>query len=385
MKDLEEFLRQSKNKEIVIPQKFTDTIRNGLYQEKESKWRNTYMKKRILTIASVCACCIIIAGVAFQKDISAFIQNIFGPNSSDGVGTAVENGYVKDVKTEYQNADGIEINIDSFVIDDFNFAMNFNFKIDDKYDISEFESIGIDDLKIIDENGNVVFNTSGVKFETEEKFEKDYYKGAYSFLTTKNTEREFTVSLSATGNTEAFPKSKHLSITFSKVTVEKLVYVNNVEEKERKGYQGNWKFEVDVPKEFYSRETKIYKVKSCNDSNIDINRIEAIVSNTAFKISISEIRTDKIDYDLLHTSTPKSIYEKIALQKEYVETSDGKRFETSQRSDGDGGYSIPSDENIIMNYHQTFNLTNFDATNEIIVHIFTNIGEEITIELERAK
>ena len=376
MKDLEKILKQSKNEKIVIPQKFTDTIKNSLYEEKESKWRNTYMKKRILTIAGVCACCIIVVGVTFQKDISAFIQNIFGPNSSDGVGTAVQNGYVKDVKTEYQNAEGIEINVDSFMMDDFNFAMNFNLKLDDKYNIDDFSSVEFDDLKIIDENGKTVFVTHPYDTNLE-------YRGSYSFLVTKNNENELTVSLSATGNPEAFPKSKHLSITFSKITTKKLVYINDIEEKQETGYKGNWNFDVDAPEEFYNRDTKIYKVKSCNDSSIDINRIEAIVSNTAFKISISEIRTDKIDYDLLHTSTPKSIYDKIALQNEYVETSDGKKFETSQRSDGDGGYGIPSNENIIVNYHQTFNLTNFDATDEITVHIFTNKGEEIIIELER--
>ena len=46
----------------------------------------------------------------------------------------------------------------------------------------------------------------------------------------------------------------------------------------------------------------------------------------------------------------------IALQKEYVEISNGKRFETSQRSDGDGGYSLNSDDKKITDYHQTFNL-----------------------------
>lgn len=377
MKDLEKILKQSQNERVIIPQKFTDTIKNSLYQEKVSKWRNEYMKRKILTAISVCACCIIVTGVAFQRDISAFIQNIFGPNSSDGVRTAVENGYVENLKAEYQNADGIEINVDSFMMDDFNFAMNFNLKLDDRYNIEDFSnSVEFDDLKIIDETGKTVFVTHQYDTNLE-------YRGSYSFYTTKNNEHELTLTLSATGNPEAFPKSKHLTVSLSKITTAKLIYINNIEEKERSGYQGNWTFEIDVPKEFYNREAKIYKAKKCNDSSIDINKIVANVSNTAFKISIPEIKTDKIDYNLLHTSTPKSIYDKIALQKEYVETSDGKRFETAQRSDGDGGYGVPYDENIIVDYHQTFNLTNFDATDEITVHIFTNKGEEITIELER--
>lgn len=73
----------------------------------------------------------------------------------------------------------------------------------------------------------------------------------------------------------------------------------------------------------------------------------------------------------------------MALQKEYVETSDGKKFETAQRSDGDGGYGVPKGENKIIEYHQTFNLTKYDATDELKVHIFTNKGDEIIIELEK--
>ena len=75
----------------------------------------------------------------------------------------------------------------------------------------------------------------------------------------------------------------------------------------------------------------------------------------------------------------------IALGKEYVETSDGKRFEPSGKNDGDGGYTVPAEDDKIVNYSQTFNLTKFDATDVLKVHIFTNKGEEIVIEYERNK
>ena len=109
----------------------------------------------------------------------------------------------------------------------------------------------------------------------------------------------------------------------------------------------------------------------------------AVVSNTAFKLSIPEISTDKIDYTLLKEDTVGSIYKRIAIQKEYVETEDGKQFEIAARSDGDGGYTVPEEGDKIINYHQTFNLTKYDATDEITVHMFTNKGEEITIVLEK--
>ena len=86
-----------------------------------------------------------------------------------------------------------------------------------------------------------------------------------------------------------------------------------------------------------------------------------------------------VDYNALHNYDNISIEHMIALQKEYVETSDGKRFEVSQN--GTNEYGVPEGENKIINYTQTFDLTTFDATDEISVHIFTNKGKEIIIKL----
>jgi len=374
MKDIEKILKDSVKNDFEIPLKVKYRIDNTLKTKNKPKWRNNYMKRKV--IGAICAISVAVSGVVFADDIKTAVKSLFGGNTSEGVDIAVNNGYIADVNTEVQSADGIEISVASFVMDDFNFAMNFDITLDEKYDMDEFDGIQFDDLKIVDELGKTIF----VTHPYDELLE---YKGAYSFVTNKTEERNLTVSLSATGNPEAFPKSKHLTITFTKLTTSKLVYINNIEEKERKTYEGNWKFELDVPEEFYNRETVIYKAKNCSEEIIDISSIQATLSNTAFKIFIPEIRTDKIDYDLLHTSTPKSIYDKIALQKEYVETSDSKKFEIAGRSDGDGGYSLPSGDSRIVNYYQTFNLTKYDATDEITVHIFTNKGEEIIIELEK--
>lgn len=362
MRDIEKILKTSINNDFEIPLKVKHRIDYTLKNKNKPNWRIEFMKKRV--IGAICATFVLVSGVVFANDIKVAIQSLFSGNASDGVDTAVNHGYVADVKTEVQNADGINISVDSFIMDDYNFAMNFNITLDSKYSMEEFEGIQFEDLKIVDETGKTVFITHPYDKELA-------YKGAYSFVSKKTGENNLTLSLVATGNPEAFPKSKHLTVEFTKLSTRQSTY------------QGNWIFEVDVPEEFYTRETVIYKVKSCNEEGIDINSIQATLSTTAFKISIPEIKTDKIDYDLLHTSTPKSIYDRIALQKEYVETTDGKRFETAQRSDGDGGYTLPAGENKIINYYQTFNLTKYDATDEITVHIFTNKGEEITIKLEK--
>jgi len=374
MKDIEKILKNSTKNDFEIPLKVKYRIDNTLKNKNKQIWRNNYMKKKL--IGAICAVSVLASGFVFADDIKTAVKSLFGGNTSEGVDIAVNNGYIANANTEMQSADGIKIAVDSFVMDDDNFAMNFNITLDEKYDLDEFDGIYFDDLKIVDETGKTVF----VTHEHDNLLE---YQGAYSFGINQISERSFIVSLVATGNPEAFPKSKNLTIAFTKITSSKLVYPNNMEQKERKTYEGNWEFKLDVPEEFYNRETVVYKVKSCSEKSIDISSIQATLSNTAFKISIPEIKTDKIDYDLLHTSTPKSIYDKIALQKEYVETSDGKKFEPSGRSDGDGGYSLPAGDSRIVNYHQTFDLTKYDATDELTVHIFTNKGEKIIIEFEK--
>lgn len=371
-------MKKQQNKKIVEDVKLKISISN--FKEKERiEMKKT--SKNVVKVASVaCLIAVSITGVAFAKDIGNFIQNFFGANTSDGVDVALNNGYETKVETQTQKAEGIEIGINSMMIDDFNFAMNFDVTLDEKYNMDEFKSVDFDDLKVVDETGAIVFNAGGFRFETEEMMREKGYGGGYSFLAEKTGERTLKVSLAATGNPKLFPRSKHLSVSFTKLKTWKMNEQTMTQTD--KFYEGNWNFEIDVPQESYNRESISYKVKKCNETGIDINRVEAVLSNTGFRLSLPAFTTNKVDYELLQTSTPKSVYDKIALQKEYIETSDGKRFETAQRSDGDGGYGV-DENNRIVDYYQTFNLTKYDATNEITVHIATNRGEEITLVLEK--
>ena len=219
-----------------ILENVTQKIAISNFEKKERlDMKNT--KKSMFKIG-IAACCVIVSmtGIVFAKDIGDFVKNLFGKNTSEGVDTAVNEGYVANVNTEYQKAEGIEISVESLMMDDFNFAMNFDVKLSEGYNIDEFEKTQFTDLVITDENGEMVFNT-------KDDMTENGYMGAYSMLATKKTDNEFTVSLSATGNTEAFPKSKHLTVKFTKLTTSQ--YVN--EQRQDTVYEGDWTFEVDVP------------------------------------------------------------------------------------------------------------------------------------------
>ena len=348
-------------------------LRKLLVEENVVEIRNKRIIRLISIILFVTA---MITGVTYADEIVEFVKELFGANASDGVDTAVNHGFVAEGKTE-NTTEGITISIKSFIMDDYNFGMNFLLTFNDKYDdVNEIakHKLLLEDLKIIDENNNIVFSTDYErKSKNNETLEPEYWNG-YSMLQKVVSDNQIMISLSSAAEVKTFPKSKKLYISFSRITLKDLP--------NDEVYKGNWKFEEDVPEEMYNRETVIYKVKSCSDDKTVVE--DAVLSNSAFKISIPVTTTDKIDYKSLYDiENMKSIYSLIALQKEYVETSDGKRFEISK--DGTNGYGGANGENKIIDYHQTFDLTKYDATDTLTVHIFTNTGEEIIIEYEKLK
>lgn len=335
--------------------------------------------KRPYKIAIVaCVALVLVTGGVFAKDIQKFVKDLFA-NSSDGVLTAVENGYVSEQETETIEASGIEMKVESFLLDDYNFGMTFRVKINEYSNVNmDFISLSAKNVLITNENNDIVFNTHEVNKVREGIDLNKTYKGSYSWDSEKIGEREFLLKVSGTGVT--FPKSKKLNVSIKELETCKLIYPEGREEKERITYTGDWNFIVDVPEEMQVSNIVKYKPVSCSDKKTIPG--EATLSNTAFKMTL-KTTTDKIDYELLHTSTPNSIYDKMPLQKEYIETADGKIFEPAGRSDGDGGCSLsPQNE---IDYYQTFNLTNYDSTDTVTVHLFTNKKEEIVIVYEKVK
>lgn len=374
-----------------IIEKSRQKIAVSHFKMEENMSKRKINKRFFSSIAAACFIVLTITGTVFAKDIGNFVRGLFGPSASEGVDIAIDNGYVAKVNTEYQNSNGIEMKVESFLLDDYNFDINFIVKVAEDYNIDEFERADFTDLVIKNENGDFVFNTGmDIQGKTEEQIKEMYggkepYMGGYSFHKEKISDNEFRLVLTASGSSIPFPKSNKLIIDLSEIDTWEWVDENFLEAgKNEKIYEGNWHFEIDVPEEQSNREEITYKAISCSEKQIDLNSITARLSKTAFKISIPKIKTNKVNFDALHNYDGISIYNMIALQKEYVETSKGKKFETARRSDGDSGYGLPADElDTIIDYHQTFNLTEFDATDTVTVHIFTNKDEEIIIEFEK--
>lgn len=316
----------------------------------------------------------IVACAAFSMTGVVFattqIINKFGKNSSDGVQTAINNAYYSDVNTEYKEANGISANIESFLLDDYNFDITINIKFDETYNLTNMLSkegkIDIMDLKVVNENNEKVFATRELEseemtslYETEKEAKANYdsYTGGYSQASKKIDEHDLKFYLTATGNEKEFPESKTLKVTFNKIRNK---YWENGEEKSII-YNGEWSYEIDVPTKMSKSNIIDYKLVSISDKNYKFK--SAKVSNTAFRIYLDNCK------DIAWS------------EKEYVETSDGTKYYPAHRSDGDGEISVKEDGTVT--YYNTFNLTNYDATDTLKVHLFKTTGEEVVIELEK--
>ena len=334
------------------------------------KEEDIVMDKRKLNIGKSIgiAACITLSmkGVVFA---TTQIINKFGANSSDGIQTAIENGYYSDINTEYKEANGISTSIEAFLIDHDNFDINFNIKFDDSYSLQDMLAndgkIDIMDLKVVNEK---VFATRELEteemtslYKTEQEARDNYtsYNGSYSETTQKINDNEIKYYLTATGNPVEFPTSQKLKVTFNKI---RNSYWEKGKEKYRV-YEGEWSYEIDVSSKMAKSNIVQYKLVSISDESYTFD--SARVSNTAFKIYLSNCN------GIAHN------------ENECVETSDGRKLYPAGRSDGDGMISVKEDG--IVRYYNTFNLTNYDATDNLKVHLFKENGDEVIAELTKEK
>ena len=72
----------------------------------------------------------------------------------------------------------------------------------------------LEDLKIVDENNNVVFSTDYErKLKNDETLEPEYWNG-YSMAQKVVSDNQIMISLSSAAEVTSFPKSKKLNIIF---------------------------------------------------------------------------------------------------------------------------------------------------------------------------
>lgn len=339
----------------------------------------SFIKKLSITAVSFL---VITSSFVFADDIKSFFHNLFKYNVSSGVINAIDNGYVKKIDSNYITSNKVGIKADAVIMDDNTLNIAFNINLESVDDVSKIYNAYFPNLKIKDEQGRILFaeflnNDEYKNYCKENNLDIDYKNisysnGAYTADISNKQDNNFTLTYNI--NSDQFPKSKELYISFDKIILSDNATTNpKVNSNINDNISGNWNLKIDLPEKFYNRTSLSYKMISSSDSNLKINKI--LISDTCMKF---EMQT-KIDINRLELID--SVVPITYIDHEYVENSNGKKFYIQGKSDGDGGYSISKEG--ILHYWQTFTLNKNDATNKLKVVLPTFDGNTIIIELEK--
>ncbi len=380
-------IKKALSEEIEKPKSYEDIIKNTLNNQNN----NTYYKykKIIKKVACFILVIVLATSVIFAKDILAYIRYLLKTNSSKGEQTAIDNGYIEEVNMKYINSNGVNVRVSEILMDDYNLSILFNIEIPETEGVESIYNVKLSNLIITDEQNNVLV-LAVENSERYEEFYKEnniqernrniaYNKGAYYGEIITSYGR--TIEYKYMTYSEEFPKSKKINISFDKIVL------SNKNSYDKTVIEGEWNIEVNLPEEMYNRETLIYNAKNSTE---DILITSAKVSNTATKIELitrwgdpvytekdsEEEKQRKIDEFFNKTHSVQN----ILIKNEYIENSNGEKFYPVVNSSyGNGGYNQMF--NGMLKYWQTFNLTKYDATDNLKL-VLEKQGEIIEIELE---
>lgn len=376
---IDKVLFQYFNQDVNVPPLISHGIKNALRIRKASKL--TLLKKSLITIISFLT---IATSIVFADDIgnfiNVFIQNLFG-NYNNGISTAINNGYIENITTDYEISNNVKFKINQVLLDDYNLGIIFDIVLPDDIDLSNLLSISFNNMLIVDENNNVLLanynNEDFVKYCNSLNLDLGAYGTGYSngsingkVLSIDGSHIIYTLFTSS----DKFPSSTSLRIFFSQISL----YNNSIPNTDNNliaNFDGEWETKIDISNMQLKRNNLTYTVTNINDDKTIITEADLSMSNMRLTLVTN---STKINFDKLHDRTTISVKNMIPFHDMYIETSEGKKFYKS--NSGENGYTTLDDGEI--EYYVTFDYTYFDLSNTIKVVLPTNNNQELIVELQ---
>lgn len=327
-KDFEDKLRAICTEDIHIPQKFTNTIKNELY-ENNRNWRFIEVKKIVVSILCM----------AFIGTGIVLASNLLGDfwTNNDGVKTALEYGYVQNIEMDYNEQNDLGIKLDSIIIDNSNLGIVFNYKVSSK--LKNIDDIVLSDLIVKDENNNIIYQDGNIKMLST---------GHTSELANENNIIKQAILLKNSDHT--YPRSNNIYISFSTVTMFR-------NQKKVKTITGNWNFNINVTDKFINRE----KIKYTASQSEDVKIINAELTPTGLDIEMKFNAPYNAEY----------FGKNIKIQDK-----DGKEYFCIGNISAENELTAPT-------IKTSFSITMFNAQDNL--KLIINTDKEIIIDLTKAK
>ena len=393
--DFENKLKDAFSQHIELSHSYQNMVRTTLREQKRKK---SIKLKAIRTLATSCACVVLVTSFVYAKDISKWISYFF--DNSKGIDTAIENGYIEEPDMEYISSNGTDARVENFLMDDYNLSFTLDIKFGDNVSVSEILDVTIPDLLITDEENRILYcgdkemltdfcEKNSMNYEYKIFNENYINSGINNFIRSKDEE---TNSIEVVCNLQGdkYPKSEKMKINFEKIGILK----QNNNENNNIFVVGNWKLALDVPDKFYNREEIVYTIKSCNYDDIYIDEFSVKNTGTTFAF---HTKVDPV-YNESDTEDVKREKDKLFSEwhfneiknkrdfiiNEYIEDKDGNIYYpfTSSTESTRTRYEMTGD----FTHSQTFNVSKYNLTSKLKIYFTINLPsgtKDVILELER--
>lgn len=397
--------------------KILENIKDNIAIEnfREINKKHEKVKKMLQSSLMVTVSCLSLTGMVFAKDISTRIYNKF--YTGIGVENAINEGYIEKIEMENQGSittikneekektikdKETKIKVSDLVMDDKILSMTFDVTLsDDVKDIvtaGEVKEMNFTDIVLYDEN--------------KLNLQKELGCGVNNFVSEIEGNTVKVIYNFHIGGEVEFPNSKEIYIDLNEIRISKNPECAIGDEEIK--IIGDWNFKVDVPAIMYNRNEIQYVQKST--TNKDFNVASAVSYKTGMELIIKlktegymtsqEIgsavseelafyysldKDDKLkNTDMLNYLERKAMenpeYQKLQSKsmdvwrfEKYLKNSNGEKFEFTVGPKANGEASIVDG---IMTSTCMFDLTQYDATEEITLHLEYQ-GKKAKIVLEK--
>lgn len=232
------------------------------------KLRRTIKPSLLMAILVICIASGVVAACVFS-----YIQELFKVNNgnmdNEGVLMAIEHlEWYQDPEMDYLDlGSGYSMKVDYLLMDEMNLYMVVDLKSEN--DISKFKNMYFPDLKITDENGNLICDENDL---TSDSYSK---KTTVQLIENDNFHIKALVYMYA----DSFPVSRKLNIEFSQLTLSKKSILGK---NKLTSINANINYQIDLAEKFINRHSTAYV-----SSNEKLEK--AIVTETGFYAIISNI------------------------------------------------------------------------------------------------
>jgi len=250
-----------------------NTVKSNLHRAKAKLLEHN--KKKVLKLSMVLVAIVLLtSSVTFGGKIIDNLKEkvtMFQITSIQGIEDAISNDFAEDVDSEFVNNNGVSMKPEKIAMDDKLLYISYLFNFEENLDVT---SIELEKYSIIDDKNNVL--SVEIDRDLNKRFGSDYSSGGVTYSKTEVREdgKLSYATIFQVIHDKNYPISNKIIVNIEKISA----VVNG----ERKYFDGNWNFEIDLKDKFSKRSSEYF---AC-DVDEKLKRVSAKLNDLSLEIVI---------------------------------------------------------------------------------------------------